>query len=331
MDCQPDCYSQLDWLLSAAKDRSITSTHGFSLDKDSLIGVLRKVAESLDQPLILLLDQFEQFFVHHKRKEQRQPFIQSLTDWYQGDRTLSVRIVVSVRSDLMYLLDELHQALGYSLAPQDVFRLEKFTPTAESRVLKAIAKTEGLTFNCDFVTELAQAELANREDGLISPVDLQILAWMIERQTADELRAFNRSAFEKFGGVEGLLQRFLERTLEARVTEGQRQSVVKVLLALTDLERQVRGDVRLITPQENGVVAYELAHERLIPALMRQSGKELSAADKANQLMDRRVNEWLGNRCNKRYYFGTRELWLLRQQQPYLVRGAKREQKKNLL
>ena len=349
----------LDWLLPVGEGQS----QGQGQDKDSLIGVLGKVAESIDQPLILLLDQFEQFFVHHKRKEQRQPFIQNLTDWYQGDRTLPIRIVVAVRSDLMYLLDELHQALGYSLAPQDVFRLEKFTPMAASKVLEAIAQTEGLAFNRDFVTELAQEELANREDGLISPVDLQILAWMIERQTADELRAFNRSAFEKFGGVEGLLQRFLERTLEARVTDGQRQSVVKVLLALTDLERQVRagmltaaeltaklqgsakaeeveealcwlvrGDVRLITPQEKeGVVAYELAHERLIPALMRQAGKELSAVDKANQLMDRRVNEWLGNRCDRRYYFGVRELWLLRQQQPYLVWGAKREQKEKLL
>ncbi|MEL7352415.1 MAG: ATP-binding protein, partial [Cyanobacteria bacterium J06560_5] len=328
-----------------------------------LMAVLQKLADSAEQPLILLLDQFEQFFVHHKRKASRQDFIQSLAAWYKGDRASPIRIVVAVRSDLMYQLDEIHQALGYSLAPQEVFRLEKFTPAEASRVLEAIAQTEGLAFNREFVTELAQAELADREEGLISPVDLQILCWMIERQTADELRAFNRSAFEKFGGVEGLLLRFLERTLEARVTEGQRQAVVKVLLALTDLERQVRagmltapelreklkgsakpeevneavawlvrGDVRLITPQQKeGEVAYELAHERLIPALMRQAGKELSAVDQANRLMDKRVNEWLGNHCDKRYFFGPRELWLLRQQQPYLVWGAKREQKEKLL
>lgn len=325
--------------------------------------MLGKVAETLDQPLVLLLDQFEQFFVHYKRKEQRSHFIQALNRWYRSEPLSLIRIVVSIRSDLMYQLDELHQVLRYSLAPQDVFRLEKFTPAEASRVLEAIAQTESLEFNRAFVTELAQTELASREDGRISPVDLQILAWMIERQTANELRAFNRSAFEKFGGVEGLLQRFLARSLEARVTEGQRQSVVKVLLALTDLERQVRagmltvaeltaklkgsaaaeevreaivwlsrGDVRLITPQKkNEETAYELAHERLIPALMRQAGKELTDVDKANQLMDRRVNEWLGNRCNRRYFFGLRELWLLRQQQAYLVWGSKREQKEKLL
>jgi hypothetical protein len=341
----------LEWLLT-----DITQ-------QDSLQSLLVKVTDNLNQPLILLLDQFEQFFVHNKRREQRQPFVQALRTWYHSDHSPPVKVVVSIRSDLMYQLDELHQALGYSLAPQDIFRLEKFTPTEACRVLEVIAQTEGLDFNRSFISELAQEELADREDGLISPVDLQILSWMIERQTTEELRAFNRSAFEKFGGVEGLLQRFLERTLEARVSESQRQSVMKVLLALTDLERQVRagmltaseltaklqglakpeevneaiswlvrGDVRLITPQEkDGDVAYELAHERLIPALMRQAGKELSAVDKANQLLDRRANEWLGNRCDSRYLFGPREIWLLIQQKPYLVWGAKREQKEKLL
>ena len=341
----------LDWLLSEAAQQ------------DGFLKLLVKLTDHTDQPLILLLDQFEQFFVHHKRKEQRQPFIQALRGWYRSDQPLPVKIVASIRSDLMYELDAIHQALGYSLAPQEVFRLEKFTPTEASRVLEVIAQTEGLAFNRPFVSELAQEELSDRDDGLISPVDVQILSWMIERQSTEELRAFNRNAFQKFGGVEGLLQRFLERTLEARVSENQRQSAMKVLLALTDLDRQVRagmlttpelkaklqgsakaeevaeavtwlarGDVRLITPQEkDGEVAYELAHERLIPALMRQAGKELSAADKANQLLERRVNEWLGNHCNNRYLLRLRELWLLTQQRPYLVWGTKREQKEKLL
>ena len=192
---------------------------------------------------------------------------------------------------------------------------------------------------------------------------LQILAWVIERQNASELRAFNREAFQKFGGVEGLLTRFLDQVLAARLTTAQRQATVKVLLALTDLDNQVRagvltvvdlqtklkgtvkqeevteaaewlarGDVRLITPvkQKEGV-GYELAHERLIPALMWLAGKELSAANKANQLLDRRVNKWLGNRCDRRYLFDLWELWLLRRQQPYLVWGVKRRQKEKLL
>ncbi|ESA37232.1 hypothetical protein N836_03805 [Leptolyngbya sp. Heron Island J] len=331
--------------------------------QEPLLVVLQQASASQEKPLVLLFDQFEQFFVHQRRQEDREPFIHQLVAWYRDPEPLPVKILVSIRSDMLHQLNALHQALGYALGPQEVFQLEKFTPREAANVLEVIAQTEGLEFNKRFVTELAEEELANREDGLISPVDVQILAWMIERQTADELRAFNQNAFQKFGGVEGLLTRFLERTLDARVIPSQRQSAVKVLLALTDLDSQVRagvltvpmlkdtlratvkaedvteavtwlarGDVRLVTPQEqDGQTGYELAHERLIPALMRLAGKELSDVDKANQLLDRRVNEWLGNDCSRRYLFGMRELWQLERQRPYLVWGSKRQQKQRLM
>jgi tetratricopeptide (TPR) repeat protein len=330
-----------------------------------LLSLLAVAEEAIAKPLILLCDQFEQFFVHHKHRSDRQPFIQALTDWYRTE-TLSVKIVVCIRGDMCDRLVELHQALGYSLGPQEVFRLEKFTPTEAAKVLRVIADTEDLQFDDRFVAELAEQELA-REDGLISPVDLQILAWMIQRQTAEELRAFNRTAFQKFGGVEGLMTRFLERTLDARMIKTQREAAVKVLLALTDLERNVRAgvltltelqtklqntikpeeveeaaswlarsDVRLITSTEQSdaignTMAYELAHERIIPALMRLAGQELKAADRANQLLDRRVNEWLGNHRNSRYLLTWRELWMVQQQKPYLVWGAQQRQKAQLL
>jgi hemoglobin-like flavoprotein len=325
--------------------------------------VLTQALEAAGKPLVLLLDQFEQFFVHNPRKEDRAAFVQALTTWYQDSSLNSVKLLVSIRADLLHELYELHAALQYTLGPQDLFKLDRFTPGEATKILAVIAETEHLDFDPRFVTELAERELAHRESGTISPVDLQILAWMIERQKGDDLRAFNRTAFQKFGGVEGLLTRFLERTLDARVLPNQRQAAIKTLLALTDLDRQVRAgvltvaelqtklqgtakpdeiqeavtwlarsDVRLITPQDkSGSLGYELAHERLIPALMRLAGKELTAADQANQLLERRVNEWLGNQRNSRYLLGWRELWLIQQQRPYLVWGAKRQQKEKLI
>ncbi|MCG8364386.1 MAG: ATP-binding protein [Pseudanabaenales cyanobacterium] len=250
-------------------------------NRGDLTAVLTRAVAATDKPLVLLLDQFEQFFVHAPRAADQEPFVQALASWYRSPDPLPVKILVSIRSDLLYQLSRLHQALGYALGPQEVFVLEKFTPTEAAKILAVIAKSEQLAFESKFVEELAEEALANREEGLISPVDLQILAWMIERQREDELRAFSRVAFQKFGGVEGLLTRFLERTLSARVVPGQRQAAMKALLALTDLDRQVRagvmtlpeiqaklqatakpaevaeavtwlvrGDVRLITPQE---------------------------------------------------------------------------------
>jgi hypothetical protein len=213
------------------------------------------------------------------------------------------------------------------------------------------------------VQELTERELASREDGLVSAVDLQILAWMIQGQRSAEERAFNRTAFQKLGGLEGLLERFLSRALQVRETEARRQAALKVLLALTDLERNVRagvlsaedvekklagtvspeevqealewlarGDVRLVTAIERETArSYELAHERLIPALRRLAGTALSAADQANQLLDQRVNEWLGNHRARRYLLTGREWRLVQRQRPFLVWGANQSQKEALL
>ena len=325
--------------------------------------LLHQAVNNTGKPIVLLCDQFEQFFVHYKRKEDREPFIQALTAWYNTPALNQVKLLVSVRADLLHELYALHTALKYNLGPQDLTKLEKFSPEEAAKILGVIAQTENLAFDPRFVEDLAAQELSSQEDGTISPVDLQILAWMIERQKSDDLRAFNREAFQKFGGVEGLLTRFLERTLDARVLPNQREVAVKTLLALTDLDRQVRAgvltpeelqiklsgdvspadlteavtwlarsDVRLITPQDKGAqTGYELAHERLIPALMRLANKELTAADKANQLLERRVNEWLGNQQNSRYLLGLKELWQIQRQRPYLVWGAKRKQKEKLV
>ena len=90
--------------------------------------------------------------------------------------------------------------------------------------------------------------------------------------------------------------------------------------------------VRLLTPvQHEDTELYELAHERLIPALREVAGKELTSADKANQLLNRRVNEWLGNERSSRYFFNWQELRLIRKQKPFLVWGVNQRNKEKLL
>jgi hypothetical protein len=186
---------------------------------------------------------------------------------------------------------------------------------------------------------------------------------MIKRQGTDEERSFTRTAYQRLGGLEGLLERFLTRALQARETEARRQAALKVLLALIDLERNiragvltledlnkkltgtvssdeiheavawlVRGGVRLISPVKRDTAqGYELAHERLIPALRRLAGKELPLADQTNQLLDRRANEWLGNNRACRYLLSWREWRLIQRQTTFLLWGANQRQKEGLL
>jgi len=336
--------------------------------KESLAGLdllpLLTVAVQADpQPLVLLFDQFEQFFAHRKLREERESFVNALAKWYKSKPPLPCKIIVCIRGDFKYRLDELQKAMGFALGPQQNFSLEKFTPAEATQIFRVMAETEGLACDENFVKELAEQELASREDGLVSPVDVQILAWMIKGQKAVVERAFNRQVYQKLGGIAGLLEKYLERALEARETEDRREAALKVLWALTDWERNVRAsvltvddltrklagtvsteevqeavewlarsDLRLITPSKrNGAAGYELAHERLIPALRRLAGKKFSAADQANQLLERRVNEWLGNERTGRYLLRWQEMRLINRQKPYLIWGQRKTQKQELL
>ena len=214
-----------------------------SLQGKDLLAILETVVNAEHKQVVLLFDQFEQFFVHRKLRKDREPFVQQMATWYQRQPRLAVKILVAIRSDFSDRLIEFQQAMKYSLGLQQNFRLERFEPQEATAVFGVIAECEGLTFDKRFVEEIAAQELASREDGLVSPVDVQILAWMIRGQKNVEEQAFNRQAFQKLGGVEGLMERFLSNALGARGHEEQRQTAIKVLVAMTDLERNARAGV----------------------------------------------------------------------------------------
>lgn len=330
-------------------------------DQPSGLADLLAAGGGEESPLVLLFDQFEQVFVQRPRLE-REPFVQELATWYQGTRG-PAKILLCLRSDFVGDLVELQKAMGYSLGPQQVFRLEKLEPASAAAVLKAMGEMAGMAVDEGFVEELAWQELADRKDGLVSPVDLQVLAWMIAGQRTVEERAFSRDALRKMGGVEGLLERFLERALAVRETEARRLAAIKVLLLLTDLDQNVRAglltaaqlaekkdaslsaedlrealdwlarpDVRLVARAEReGETVYELAHERLIPALRHLANRDLTDEVRAGLLLDRRVNEWLGNGRAARYLLTWRELRLIERMRPYLHWGPQEAQKRELI
>src|SRR5262245_4075303 len=326
-------------------------------------GLLRAATAQDGRPVALLFDQFEQFFVHRKRKKDREPFVQALTHWFAEMPSAPIKILISIRGDFLDRLNAWQRAMRSSLGPTQSFRLERFEPDQATEVFCFLAEKDGLEYDRKFLSEMTRQELADTVDGLISHADIQVLARMIERQAMRDGRAFNRTTFQKLGGVEGLLERYLTIALEPLGTQSRRQTAIKVLLAMTDLERNARAgaltfedlrqklggditdselkeavdylllsDVRLISPSsENDEEKFELAHERLIPALRRLAGKQLSEADRAGQLLDRRTNEWLGAGRASRYLFSWSELRLINKNRRFFTWGRQRQAKEELL
>lgn len=185
------------------------------------------------QQLVLIIDQFEQFFTQYKFAESREPFIHQLNECYKD--LPGVKILVSLRKDYQGYLYEIQDVLGYALVTRsNYFDLKKITPLQATEIFKVMALAEGLEFDASFVYETCKEELTSKEDGLVSAVDIQILAFIIKGQQLED-KAFTRSAFQKMGGIEGLLQRYLQEHFDAPNRYNRDQAGLKVLLAFIDL------------------------------------------------------------------------------------------------
>ncbi|QJW89336.1 hypothetical protein HNV11_08045 [Spirosoma taeanense] len=316
---------------------------------------LLQTASGTGKPLVLLFDQFEQFFFQRHQSLDTDPFVQALIGWYASRHESNHRILLSIRRDFYYQTSDLQKLMGYSLGPQELLILTKFTPRQATAIFQVMAEEVGLVFDEEFIEEVAERQLADREEGRVSPVEVQILAWLLAGQRTTGEAAFDRKTYQRLGGVEGLLERFIRKVLEARNS----QIDLKVLLALTNLENNVRAgvlphgvirdrtanalteaeilesldylsrpDVRLVIREAQGC---KLAHERLIPALHKVANQLLTDQAKANQLLDRRVNEWLANDRSNRYLLPWGEWRLIRTQKPYLVWGPQQIVKEELL
>src|SRR5205807_1715026 len=111
-----------------------------SAPDSDLITLLRSASQADARPLVLLFDQFEQFFAHRKLKQTREPFLRAMADWYVGQAELGIKVLVCIRGDFSDRLIELQRAMGYALGPQQNFRIEKFEPEEATQILSVIAE-----------------------------------------------------------------------------------------------------------------------------------------------------------------------------------------------
>ena len=328
---------------------------------ESIAHLLASAARAQGKPILLILDQFEQFFIHRTRPQDRRAFIESLKQLSNERPRIQAKILISIRGDFADRLVEIQKALRYTLGANQVFRLERFQPDQAVAIFRVLAESEQIPFDESFVRQMVREELASREDGMVSAVDIQVLSWVIAGLPDSKERAFSRESVRMSGGVEGLLERYLQKSLAA-VTHLQ-EPATKVLLTLIDLDQNARAGaltskgistrlegkvpqktltealdwltdprVRLVISfQRNNQTIYQLVHERLIPALKKIVFGILGDSQRANEMLNKRVREWLDNEKSRRYLLTWSEERLVSQQRSFIEWGEKRQQKEEFL
>ncbi|SCB52086.1 hypothetical protein GA0061098_1016157 [Bradyrhizobium shewense] len=349
-------------LLPYMEENKMAATYVELSDEDPMISIKRGFAsQGQTAPSgFLLLDQFEQFFLHQATADDRRPLVEAINAWYRRDS--GVRILIAIRAEDAWQMLEIQETVNYQLSNQNYFKLSKFSPAQAVEVLKILCQKAGIDFDPVFAAKIVDKEFLDAEDGLVSPVNLGIVVLVL----ATGRRQFTEEGFStQQGGIDGVLEEWLGSQVEAARYQGLEGIVVRVLAALCDFDRNRRagilsadkiaerlgGDVtpnrvhdalrwlksrnvRLVVAagqRSSGTAGYQLAHERLIPAIRKLAGTLFDDASRANDLLERRTRAWVGNNRKSRFLLTFFEDVRVERQRPYLIWGENRQDKEEFL
>jgi len=264
------------------------------------------------QELVIILDQFEEFFIFWPEQDHRQPFIDALAECYD-DRSLSVRSVIALRKDYYSDLATFQHRLPH------IFHNEyHLGAMSRGEVQAAIA---GPMAELDRPVAYDQNLLNTLLDDLagsgMEPPHLQIICTRLYEALAEGETAVTLAPYEKLGRAEGILGSYLNDVLD-RLPDGGELVAREVLKELVSSEatKRVLGegtlaarieadegelddvlarlvDARLLRRDRvGGETTYEIAHEYLIEKIRLWIDQADLEFKRLEELLGREVANW---------------------------------------
>jgi len=279
-------------------------------DDAPLVGFLAAATRIGGRPLVLVIDQFEEFFIRLS-PEFRAEFIAELGALYDA-RDLPVKVVLSLREDYLASVDELENRI-----PEVFHTRMRLLPLTREQARDAIvcpAEALGYSYEPALVEQLLDD--LTREG--VMPPQLQLVCNALFRHArVERQRTLTVANYEALGGAQGVLRGYLDqelhrfpveeqalaRDLVEELVTSERTKKVKTLTELRTalnadsamldavVERLVRA--RLLHPVERADTperAYELAHEYLIDEIV--LSPEAIARKEAEELIVQEVDNW---------------------------------------
>jgi WD40 repeat protein len=283
-----------------------------ALVKASLREFLRQVCTILGSKvnLYLLLDQFEEFF-NLLTKEERQPFLKSLTDCL-NDSSLKVRWVLALRAEALSDLAELE---SFGITPfKNTYRLNRLSRAEAQVAIIEPAQRYGITFEQTLIDHIVETLTLNNE---VTPTHLQLVCSALTDDLPEDKLLTLAYYTEHEGGTEGILRDYLKRQLEhlpneeqvpawkvlrALITADRRRAVktydeIVAELKLSGVSREQIDTIlvrlverRLLATQPTATETFELAHDYLVKEI--ELDPQEQARKAAQELLDQEVRTY---------------------------------------
>ncbi|NUM48280.1 MAG: SIR2 family protein, partial [Anaerolineales bacterium] len=211
---------------------------GLTPPSESFLVTVREWQRALSGPIVLVLDQFEQFFLVYNSFERTTAA--RLFHELHEDRSLNLRLVFILREDFLGRLQTLEDLVPGLMDVR--FRLEKLGRENARAALEDPARLFNGTWESFLLNRLLD-ELTT-PDGDISPPQLQLVAdqlWQdaVKRNSGpspeshptpkpDRAVSLTLKRFTELGGVQAILGDYLDQTVAAFPTDDQ--PLVRLLL-----------------------------------------------------------------------------------------------------
>ncbi|HSR53087.1 MAG TPA: protein kinase [Acidobacteriota bacterium] len=284
---------------------------------------MRRAARSLGTDLVVICDQFEEFFIH-RSPEQGRPFLDLVGECYHCS-DLPVRFLFSIRNDFLHRIASAFDGrIPEPLISSRRYHLRPFAVKEAAEVILASASPAGLGLSSDFCRRVA-ADLARHDQ--VMPSELQIVGTQLQSRRITTIQEYRRT-----GGKEPLLWSYLEEVIQACPDREAALQVLRSLISDDDTRRTITQSeiarrtrlahpavseaLRILTAsrlvrelQDDQPWRYELMHEYLIARIHVLTGRTQDAVVRANRLF----RQYLSNSAvDEKVRIPLSRLWFIR-------------------
>jgi WD40 repeat protein len=256
-------------------------------------------------PVILVLDQFEEFLLYHAKPSETS-FVQDLAT-VVANLDIEARVLLSLREDSLASLDALRAVIpGILSSPVQLRPLDR--TAAEQAIRRPVAKWSEYRFGdpkaivvedllvdalLDQVQQTGATSLSTQptSNSIASLVELPLLQLTLERLWEEEANAekpvLRLATLEQLGGASGIARRHLDQTLEALPAQ-RRELAIRLfrhLVTATGGKHAWRADDLASEIDADKLAGRQAAEGRLlgrITATCRAAGRSLFGPEKAS-------------------------------------------------
>jgi WD40 repeat protein/DNA-binding winged helix-turn-helix (wHTH) protein len=266
---------------------------------ESNITYLARAAEKSRSGLIIILDQFEEFYVNSRSKPDRTSFLKFLADCGKSSFSSPVKFLFTVRSDcLHFVISTFDEYLPDTLITARRYHLLQFDEAQAMEVIEKSVRKAQWQFDVGLSRQISQDLAIN---GAVLPSELQIIGEQLQNK-----RLFTLEQYKRAGGKEQLVHEYLEDVIKLTGDAETAQLILRCLisdedtrltLTMSEIQQRVQRSERVIARtiklfvqmrlvqeiQQDIPWRYELIHEYLIEKINQATGKIMDATQRANR------------------------------------------------